>query len=216
MSDSHPDFIHLHVHTQYSLLDGAIRIDRLLKRCLDFGMHAVAVTDHGTMFGVVEFYEKAKACGIKPIIGCECYVAPRSLSDKTPSDSKGLSHLVLLAENETGYRNLCRLCSIAHLEGFYYKPRIDKTLLKTYHQGLIAMSSCLHGELARLLNDGRSEEAAKAAREYVRIMGEGNFFLEIQENGLEEQKRVNQGLVQLSRELSIPLVATNDCHYLNK
>jgi len=216
MSDSHADFVHLHVHTQYSLLDGAIRIDRLLKRCLDFGMHAVAVTDHGTMFGVVEFYEKAKACGIKPIIGCECYIAPRSLSDKTPSDSKGLSHLVLLAENETGYRNLCRLCSIAHLEGFYYRPRIDKTLLKTHNQGLIAMSSCLHGELARLLNGGRSEEAAKAAREYVRIMGEGNFFLEIQENGLEEQKRVNQGLVQLSRDLSIPLVATNDCHYLDK
>ncbi len=216
VSVSPPDFVHLHVHTQYSLLDGAIRIDALLKRCLDFGMKAVAVTDHGTLFGVVEFFEKAKACGIKPIIGCECYVAPRRLSDKTPSDSKGLSHLVLLAENETGYRNLCRLCSIAQLEGFYYKPRIDKVLLEKYHEGLIAMSSCLHGEISMRLEEGRPEQAAEVAKAYVRLMGEGNFFLELQDNGLEEQQRVNQGLVTLSREMSIPLVATNDCHYLDQ
>ncbi|MBW2042583.1 MAG: DNA polymerase III subunit alpha [Deltaproteobacteria bacterium] len=211
-----PAFVHLHVHTQYSLLDGAIRIDRLLRRCQELGMPAVAVTDHGTMFGVVEFYEKAHAAGIKPIIGCECYVAPRTIADKTPSDNKGLSHLVLLAQNETGYRNLCRLCTLSHLEGFYYKPRIDKTLLKAHYEGLIAMSSCLHGEIARHLNNGRYEKAVQTAREYHRIMGEENFFLEIQDNGLEEQIKVNQGLVQISRELSIPLVATNDCHYLHK
>ena len=216
MDASSFDFVHLHVHTQYSLLDGAIRIDRLLKRCLEDGMTAVAITDHGTMFGVVEFYERAKAAGIKPIIGCECYVAPRTISDKTPSDHKGLCHLVLLAENETGYRNLCRLCSIAHLEGFYYKPRIDKALLKKHREGLIAMSSCLHGEISRYLTEGRQEEAQKAARAYAEIMGEGNFFIEIQDNGLEEQRRVNAALIGMSKALSLPLVATNDCHYLSR
>ena len=136
-----PDFVHLHVHTQYSLLDGAIRIDDMLQRAADFGMHSVAITDHGTMFGTVEFYEKAVKAGIKPIIGIEIYVAPRSRFDKTPLDSKGLSHLILLAENQEGYRNLCRLATAAQLEGFYYKPRIDKDVLREYSKGLIASSA---------------------------------------------------------------------------
>ena len=138
-----PDFVHLHLHTQYSLLDGAIRIDDLLMRAADFNMHSVAVTDHGTMFGTVEFYEKAVKAGIKPIIGIETYIAPRSRFDKTPLDSKGMSHLILLAENQEGYRNLCKLASAAQLEGFYYKPRIDKQLLKEHSKGLIAMTACL-------------------------------------------------------------------------
>ena len=216
MSETSQDFVHLHVHTQYSLLDGAIRIDALMKRCLDFQMSAVAITDHGTMFGVLDFYEKAKASGIKPIIGCECYLAPRSLKDKSPLDSKGMMHIILLAENETGYKNLCRLCSIAHLEGFYYKPRIDKLLLKSCSEGLIALSSCLHGEIPGLIQERRVEEAEKAARYYEQIMGEGNFFLEIQNNGIEEQNEVNRVIKEMSKTLSIPLIATNDCHYLNK
>ncbi len=211
-----PQFVHLHVHTQYSLLDGAIRIDALLKRVADFGMDSVAITDHGTMFGVIEFYKKANKAGIKPIIGCECYVAPRSLNDKTPLDNKGLSHLVLLAENQEGYRNLCKLSSIAQLDGFYYKPRIDKEVLKKYSNGLIALSACLHGEIPKLIKEGRIEQADEAARFYLNIFGENNFFLEVQNNGIDIQEKVNQTLYDMSQRLSIPLVASNDCHYLDK
>lgn len=214
--DHTPDFVHLHVHTQYSLLDGAIRIDALLKRALDFGMHSVAITDHGTMFGAVEFYQKANKAGIKPIIGCECYVAPRSRLDKTPLDNKKLSHLILLARNHDGYRNLCKLASIAQLEGFYYKPRVDKEILKTYHAGIIALSACLQGEIPRLITEGRMKEADEAARFYLDIFGEENFYLEIQNNGMDIQQKVNQALFDMSKRLSIPLVATNDCHYLDK
>jgi len=209
-------FVHLHVHTQYSLLDGAIRLDALLKRAKEFGMDAVAITDHGTMFGVAEFYEKAEKAGIKPIIGCECYLAPRRLQDKTPADGKNLSHLVLLAENQEGYRNLCRLASVAQLEGFYYKPRIDKEILKQHAKGLIALSACLHGEVPLAILEGKTDKADEAARFYLETFGEGNFFLEIQNNGLEAQEKVNQGLAEMSRRLSIPLVASNDCHYLDK
>jgi DNA polymerase-3 subunit alpha len=145
MSPNPPNFVHLHVHSQYSLLDGAIRIDDLLNRANDFGMTSVALTDHGTMFGTIEFYEKAYKEGIKPIVGCECYVAPRRLTDKTPLDHKGLRHLILLAETTQGYRNLCLMMSKAQLEGFYYKPRIDKYLLREHHEGLIAFTACLHG-----------------------------------------------------------------------
>jgi DNA polymerase-3 subunit alpha len=172
------DFAHLHVHTQYSLLDGAIRIEDLLKRIVDFGMDAVAITDHGTMFGVIEFYEKANAAGIKPIIGCECYIAPRRLTDKTPMDHKGLTHLLLLAETQEGYQNLCRLVSVAQLEGFYYKPRIDKEILKENHKGLIALTACLHGEIPTLIRQNRFEQADEAALRYLDLFGEGNFFLE--------------------------------------
>jgi DNA polymerase-3 subunit alpha len=149
MTEAVPDFVHLHVHTQYSLLDGAIRIDDLLRRAAEFDMQAVTVTDHGTLFGAVEFFEKAKAAGIKPIIGCEIYVAPKTRFDKTPLDNKELSHLILLVKNEQGYRNLCKLATAAQLEGFYYKPRIDKKILKECSQGLIGLSACLHGEIPR-------------------------------------------------------------------
>ena len=216
MKNSTPDFVHLHVHTQYSLLDGAIRINALLKRAAEFDMHSVAITDHGSMFGALEFYEQAKNAGIKPIIGCECYIAPRRLTDKTTSDNKGLTHLILLAENQDGYRNLCKLATVAQLEGFYYKPRIDKEVLKTYHNGLIALSACLHGEIPRLIQEGRLDKAEEAALFYLNLFGEGNFFLEIQNNGIDAQEKVNQALIDMSRRLSIPLVACNDCHYLNK
>lgn len=211
-----PDFVHLHVHTQYSLLDGAIRIDALLKRASEFGMDAVAITDHGTMFGVLEFHEKAEKAGLKPIIGCECYVAPRRLTDKTTSDNKGLTHLILLAENQEGYRNLCKLATIAQLKGFYYKPRIDKEILKEFSDGLIALSACLHGEIPRLIQDDRIDKANEAACFYREIFGEGNFFLEVQNNGIDAQEKVNQALIEMSQRLSIPLVASNDCHYLDK
>jgi DNA polymerase-3 subunit alpha len=216
MMDNSSNFVHLHVHTQYSLLDGAIRIDALLKRAAEFGMDSVAITDHGTMFGVLEFYEKANKAGIKPIVGCECYIAPRSLRDKTPLDSKGLSHLILLSRNQEGYQNLCKLATTAQLEGFYYKPRIDKDLLQAHSKGLIALSACLHGELPRRIQEGRIDQAEAAARDYLRIFGEDNFFLEVQNNGINKQEIVNQALLDMSKRLSIPLIATNDCHYLAK
>ena len=211
-----PSFVHLHVHTQYSLLDGAIRIDRLLARAAEFGMDTVAITDHGTMFGTVEFYEMALKAGIKPIIGCECYLAPRSLSDKTPLDSKGVAHLILLAQDAVGYRNLCRLCGIAQMEGFYYKPRIDREVLQRHSRGLIAMTACLHGEIPRLIQEQKFEQADTAAYWYQKTFGEGNFFLEVQNNGIPIQETVNQHLREMSQRLSIPLVASNDCHYLDK
>ncbi|MBW2010217.1 MAG: DNA polymerase III subunit alpha [Deltaproteobacteria bacterium] len=216
MVNALPDFVHLHVHTQYSLLDGAIRLDALLKRTAEFGMDSVAITDHGTMFGVIEFYEKAQKADIKPIIGCEAYVAPRTLADKTPIDNKGLCHLVLLVKNREGYANLCKLAAIAQFKGFYYKPRIDKDILKEHSKGLIALSACLHGEIPRLITNGKIKEADEAARFYVDTFGEDNFFLEVQSNGLTEQEKVNHALLDMSQRLSIPLVATNDCHYLDK
>jgi len=179
-------------------------------------MDSVAITDHGTMFGAVEFFDKANKAGIKPIVGCECYVAPRTISDKTSLDHKGLSHLVLLAENQEGYQNLCKLVSIAQLEGFYYKPRIDKEILKQHSSGLIALSACLHGEIPKLIKDGKKESADEAAQSYLDIFGENNFFLEVQHNGIDLQETVNQSLLDMSQRLSIPLVATNDCHYLDK
>jgi DNA polymerase-3 subunit alpha len=215
-SSNVPDFVHLHVHTQYSLLDGAIRIDNLLQRASEFGMHSVATTDHGTMFGAIEFYEKATAAGIKPIIGIEIYVAPRTRFDKTPLDNKDLSHLILLAENQEGYRNLCRLATAAQLEGFYYRPRIDKQLLRENSRGLIGMTACLHGEIPRRIQAGTMELADAAAREYLEIFGENNFFLEVQNNGIDIQDHVNQALLDMSQRLSIPLVASNDCHYLDR
>ena len=211
-----PDFVHLHVHTQYSLLDGAIRIDDLLQRAAQFGMHSVATTDHGTMFGAVEFYEKATQAGIKPIIGIETYVAPRTRFDKTPIDNRDLCHLILLAENQEGYRNLCKLASVAQLEGFYYKPRIDKQILREHSKGLIAMTACLHGEIPRRIQDSKMAIADAAAREYLEIFGENRFYLEVQNNGIEIQDRVNEALLDMSQRLSIPLVASNDCHYLDR
>lgn len=216
MPNNSSKFVHLHVHTQYSLLDGAIRIDALLKRCAEFNMETVAVTDHGTMFGAVEFYEQATRADIQPIIGCECYVAPRRLTDKTPQDHKGLTHLVLIAKNRVGYQNLCKLVSVAQLEGFYYKPRIDKALLEEHSQGLIALSACLHGEIPIRILERRQKEADKVALFYAKIFGEDNFFLEVQNNGIEEQEIVNRAMRDMSQRLSIPLVASNDCHYLDR
>ncbi len=208
-------FIHLHVHTQYSLLDGAIRIEPLLKRAASHNMTSVAITDHGTMYGVIDFYQKAYRAGIKPIIGCEAYIAPGSRFDKTPGDKRGMFHITLLARNRKGYQNLCQLITAAHLEGFYYKPRVDKAILAEYSKGLIALSGCLHGEVPRLIQAGRLEKAAEAARSYEAIFGEGNFYLEVQSNGIEVQETVNRALSEMSHDLSIPLVATNDCHYLD-
>ncbi|MFO8112531.1 MAG: DNA polymerase III subunit alpha [Desulfosalsimonadaceae bacterium] len=215
MADTSGGFVHLHVHTEYSLLDGAIRINDLIERAMECSMPAVAITDHGTMFGAMDFYLQATKAGIKPIIGCECYVAPRSRHDKTPEDHRGMTHLVLLAENMVGYRNLCRLASTASIEGFYHKPRIDKAMLEAHHEGLIGLSACLKGEIPGLLREDRTEEADEAARFYLSLFGKGNFFLEVQENKIEEQKKINARLLEMSRRLSIPLVATNDCHYLN-
>ncbi len=216
MTTAAPDFVHLHVHSQYSLLDGAVRIDDLLKRAADFDMQAVALTDHGTMFGALEFYEKSIKAGIKPIIGCECYVAPRRFTDKTPQDHRGLSHLILLATSPEGYRNLCKMMSLAQLEGFYYKPRIDKQLLRENHRGLIAMTACLHGEIPMLIQANQIKKADEVAQQYQELFGEGNFFLEVQNNGIDIQEKVNEVMKDMSRRLSIPLVASNDCHYLNK
>ncbi|MCD6152307.1 MAG: DNA polymerase III subunit alpha [Syntrophobacterales bacterium] len=213
----HSDFVHLHVHTQYSLLDGAIRLDDLFKKAKKYKMPAVAMTDHGNMFGTIEFYQKAYRYGIKPIIGCELYVAPKSRFDKGSYGARETNHhLVVLARNIEGYNNLMKLTSAAYLEGFYYRPRVDKELLARYSKGLIGMSACLHGEIPQLLLNGSRDSAKRVAGEYLEIFGEENFYLEIMENGIPEQKIANEGLIKIGKELSIPVVATNDCHYLNK
>jgi len=175
--DNQPDFVHLHVHTEYSLLDGIIRIEALVERAAALGMRAVAITDHGNMFGAVNFYQAAVKAGIRPIIGCEFYLAPRTIADKTPFDHEHMAHLVLLAENQEGYHNLCRLASVAALEGFYHKPRIDKDLLQQHNGGLIGLSACLKGEIPQLLGAGRMEEADAAARWYQEVLGPDNFLV---------------------------------------
>ncbi|TRZ93978.1 DNA polymerase III subunit alpha [bacterium] len=211
------DFVHLHLHTQYSLLDGACRIPELLKLANTYNMDSLAITDHGNMFGAIEFYLEAQKAGIKPIIGCEVYIAPGSRLDKNSVGVEDASfHLILLARDETGYQNLMKLVSSGYLEGFYYRPRIDKDILATYHKGLIALSACLKGEIPVLLGQRRFNDALKCADDYVHILGKDNFYLEIQENLIPEQKLVNEGLVKISQQLNIPLVATNDVHYLNK
>jgi DNA polymerase III subunit alpha len=213
----HSNFVHLHVHTQYSLLDGMIRLEELFKKARDFKMPAIAITDHGNMFGAIDFYQHAYKQGIKPIIGCELYVAPGSRFDKSPSSiGETARHLVVLVKNMHGYKNLMKLTTSGYLDGFYYRPRVDKELLKECHEGLIASSACLHGEIADQIVRGNLEEAKKAARFYQAIFGEDNFYLEIMENGIPEQKIANAGLIEISKELSIPLIATNDCHYLNR
>lgn len=210
------NFVHLHVHTQYSLLDGMIRLEELFKKVKEYEMPAIAMTDHGNMFGAIDFYQQALKNGIKPIIGCELYVAPGKRTDKTPSVAgENARHLVILVKDKQGYQNLMKLTSLAHIEGFYYRPRVDKELLRQCSAGLIASSACLHGEIASHIVRGNMVEARKAALEYLDIFGEENFYLEIMENGIPEQKIANEGLIALSKELSIPLIATNDCHYLN-
>ncbi len=210
-------FVHLHLHTQYSLLDGANQIDPLVQRVKSFGQPAVAMTDHGNMFGAVEFYRKAKEAGVKPIIGCEAYMAPASRFTKDSALAHNdYYHLILLATNLKGYQNLIKLVSKAYLEGFYYKPRMDKELLQQHHEGLIALSGCLSGEVAYLIGQKDLEGATKAAGEYRDIFGKDHYYLELQANGLEHQRVANEGLLDIHKKLGIPLAGTNDCHYLKK
>lgn len=210
----HSDFVHLHLHTQYSLLDGMIRLDDVFKKARQFKMPAVAITDHGNMYGAVDFHKQAFDHGIKPIIGSELYVAPNKLTDRTAGETS--RHLIVLVKNLQGYKNLMKLTTTAFLKGFYYRPRVDKELLNECHEGLIASSACLQGEIAGWIRQGNMEEAKNAARQYLKIFGEGNFYLEIMENGIPEQKIANAGLIEISKDLSIPLIATNDCHYLER
>ena len=207
-------FAHLHVHTEFSLLDGSNKIKEYVSRVKELGMNSAAITDHGVMYGVIDFYREAKKQGINPILGCEVYVAPNSRFDReiTGGDDR-YYHLVLLAENEEGYANLTKIVSKGFVEGYYYKPRVDKELLRKYHKGIIALSACLAGEVARFLTKGLYEEAKKTALEYQEIFGEGNFFLELQDHGIPEQRLVNQQLFKMSEETGIELVATNDIHY---
>ncbi len=209
------NFAHLHVHTEYSLLDGSNKIKEYVARVKELGMTAAAITDHGVMYGVIDFYRAARAAGINPVLGCEVYVAPGSRFDKTAvgRDEDRYYHLVLLAENNTGYANLMKIVSRAFTEGYYYKPRVDYELLETYHEGIIALSACLAGEVQRNLARGMYEEGKKAALHYEQIFGKGNFFLELQDHGIPEQRTVNQQLMCLSQEIGIDLVATNDVHY---
>ncbi|MFH0739553.1 MAG: DNA polymerase III subunit alpha [bacterium] len=211
------NFTHLHFHSHYSLLDGLAKIDDILKRAKALNMTAVAITDHGVLYCAVEFYKKAKAAGIKPIIGCEFYVAPEGMLNKRPNIDDKRFHLILLAKNETGYKNLVKLITKAHLEGFYYKPRIDNDLLEKHSEGLIALTACIKGQIPRALINNKKNEAIELAKKYQKMFGNNNFYLEIQEHlNIPEQSKANQGLIELSRELNIPLVATNDCHYLEK
>ena len=208
------NFTHLHVHTEYSLLDGSNKIKEYVARVKELGMDSAAITDHGVMYGVIDFYREAKKQGINPILGCEVYVAPGSRFDREISGGEDrYYHLVLLAENNTGYANLMKIVSKGFVEGYYYKPRVDKHLLREYSEGIIALSACLAGEVQRYLTKGLYEEAKKAALEYKEIFGEGNYFLELQDHGIPEQKMVNQRLLKMSEELGIELVATNDVHY---
>ena len=206
-------FSHLHVHTEYSLLDGMPRIPQLVSRARELGMNSLAITDHGAMYGVIEFYLTAKEAGIKPIIGCEVYLAPDSRFSRDAGD-KNNCHIILLAKNRTGYRNLIQLTTKANLEGFYYKPRVDKELLQQYHQGLIALSACAAGEVPRLILEGRLQEAKQAASWYKQTFDD--FYLEIQRHPIPDLERINEGLISMSSELDIPLVATNDVHYINQ
>jgi DNA polymerase-3 subunit alpha len=213
---SKPNFVHLHCHTEYSLLDGAARIKELIRRAAELEMPAVAITDHGSMFGVVDFYKEALRAGVKPLIGCEVYVAPRSRLQKEPKFDDHQYHLTLLAENQEGYRNLMRIVSAGYIEGFYYKPRVDHELLAENSAGLIALSGCLAGEIPSLLHRGRDKEARKLAGRYREIFGPENFYLELQDHRLPEQALVNRGLCAIASEIETELVATNDVHYISR
>ena len=209
------EFVHLHLHTEYSLLDGACRIKDIPERVRECDQDAVAITDHGNMYGVIEFYKTCKKEGIKPIIGCEVYVAPTSRFDKR-SSADSYYHLVLLCKNMTGYKNLIRLVSKGFTEGFYSKPRVDEELLRSHSEGLIALSACLSGKIPRLLSAGDYESAKNTALKYAEIFGKDNYYIELQDHGTEETKQLVPVLAKLARECDLPMVATNDCHYLRR
>lgn len=213
------NFVHLHVHSEYSLLDGSARIKDLISKAIEYGMPAIALTDHGVMYGIIEFYKTAVKSGIKPIIGCEIYQAPNSRWDKQlekENREEVSNHLTLLVENKTGYKNLMKLVSLGFIEGFYYKPRVDSELLAQYKDGIIALSGCISGKIPRYIQNGKISEARKAIEEYIDIFGRDNFLLELQDSGIPEQKNINKILFDLSKEFKIPAVCTNDVHYLNK
>lgn len=213
---SNNKFTHLHVHTEYSLLDGAARISKLMDRAAQLNMDSIAITDHGNMHGVVQFYKEAKKNNIKPILGCEVYIAERTMADKDPVKDKNQYHLVLLAETQEGYSNLIKIVSMGYVDGFYYKPRVDKEVLKKYSKGIIALSACIAGEVQQQILRVSYEKAVEKAKEYEDIFGKDNFFLELQDHGIREQKTINENLVRMSREYEIPLVMTNDVHYINR
>src|SRR5437588_1952994 len=210
-------FVHLHTHTEYSLLDGASRIDALFQRAAEEGMPALAMTDHGAMFGALNFYEAGVKAGVKPILGVEAYVAPGSRFDRTPGeDAENYRHLTILARDEAGYRNLLKLVTDAHIDGFYHRPRIDKELLAERAGGLIGLSGCLASEIARHVVNGQDARAVEAAGAYRDIFGPGGFYLEGQDHGIGDQRVLNRRLVELSKEIGVPLVATNDIHYTHQ
>lgn len=210
------EFVHLHVHTEFSLLDGASRIGELVKRTKELGMPAIAITDHGSMYGVIDFYKAAQKEGIKPIIGCEVYLAPASRFDAFEVDGTRYFHLILLAENNEGYRNLIKLVSLANTEGMYYKPRVDKEILRKHSKGIICLSACIAGEIPQAIIKDNPQHAEELVQEYIDIFGKDNFFIEIQDHGIPEEKRANVGLAELAKKFNIGLVATNDLHYTNK
>ena len=209
-------FTHLHVHTEYSLLDGAARIKDLIGRAKELNMKSIAITDHGVMFGVIDFYREAKKQGVHPIIGCEVYTAARTMLDKDVDKDKHQGHLILLAKNEEGYQNLIKIVSEGFTKGYYYKPRIDKSVLRQYSQGIIALSACLAGNIQRKLMNRDYDGAKNEALELLDIFGEGNFYLELQDQGLEEEYAILDGMVKLHEETGIPFVATNDVHYVRQ
>ena len=210
------EFCHLHTHTEYSLLDGEASIKKLISRVKELGMTSCAITDHGAMYGAADFYREAKAQGIHPVIGCEVYVAPRTRFDKVHGIDNKTSHLILLAENQTGYKNLIYMVSKGYIEGFYYKPRIDFDLMREHSEGIIALSACIAGEVPKALLAGDYDRAKQTAQKYIDIFGKDNYFIEIQDHGLAEQKRIIPELIRLSEDLGVGLAATNDIHYLKK
>ena len=209
-------FTHLHLHTEYSLLDGAARIRDVVARAKELGIDSLAITDHGAMFGVVEFYKECRKQGIKPIIGCEVYTAARRMTDKDVERDKHQGHLILLAKNETGYKNLIKIVSAGYIKGYYYKPRIDKDVLREHSKGIIALSACLAGNIQHRLLVKDYAGAKAEAEALLEIFGQGNFYLEIQDQGLEEEMSIKDDLIRLGSELNVPLVATNDVHYVRK
>src|SRR5213082_2929958 len=209
-------FVHLHLHTEYSLLDGAIRIKELMKKAAEFKMPAVAMTDHGNLYGAIEFYQEAQRAGVKPIVGCEAYIAPRSHKDRPNSMRESAYHFTLLARDETGYHNLVKLISTAHLDGFYHRPRIDKELLAGHSAGLIGLSGCLASEVNTAIQSGKLEKAQRVTAEYRDIFGEQNFFIELHDHGIAEQKICNTHLLKFAKEFGLGLVAANDVHCLRR